>query len=1001
MNENGHPPHIKARKSGDLYFSPIWIVPILALLVSAWLIYKVVSESKIEISIRMPTAEGMVIGKTQIKMRGLHVGTVTAIDIAKDLSHVMVHAEVERAVEDYLTTETLWWVVKPQISLAGVSGLEAVLSGHYVAMEPSPRGYPITQFKIESQAPPMDENNPGLRVILESENLGSVSEGTQLYYRQIPIGKVLYYSLSDDTRSVQIFANIEDQYINLVNQSTVFWNSGGIRMSGSLSGFEVKTESLSALLAGGISLFTPEPGAELIPPQTRFPLYDNYEDAGVGIPVKVKFNSGYDLKSGITKVKYHGLDIGLLDSVAISAEGEGVVANINIDPGAEVLLNDETEFWLVKPNLQLSNLSNLDTLISGNYITLKAGMSETPQREFTALDTPPPPDFNEPGLHVLLQTEEMGSLSVGTPVNYKGVEVGRIVNISVDDLAMGIGVHVLIKPEYSQLVNASSEFTNTSGFEMSAGLGGIRIRSESFMTMVMGGINLNTPDPNGQAVEDGHRYQLISPKQSGAFKGQVKLHADSAAGLEAGFTALKYKGFTIGRVQAVEYNAKLDRVDITLGIDEKYRSLVKQDTVFWKVAPEITAEGAKGLDTLLQGVYLTLRPGNSSAEGTGSFELMNEQPRLSMDSPGLHLLLTAEKAGSLKAGQGVYHKGIKVGEVTYISLKAENAEAGIEVGVRIDPDYESLVAGHSQFFNASGISVRLGAGGAEVKTEGLSSILSGGIAFNTPDLKSNIEVQDGDRFKLHASESAIEREGFNILMRLSDETVVKAGAGITYKGLTIGEVQKVIVNPETDEVELLTTIQHAYRGKVTSGSRFWLAKTEFGLLRQKNLANLLSGPEIRLLSGEGAEQNEFVLSVTEPVLRSRPVGLDVTLVTNRLGSAKVGIPVLYRQIKVGEVIGYELSDNASEVLIYLSIYPEHEHLVRTNSVFWNASGIELDAGLFSGVNVRTDSIETIIGGGIALATPDEPGEQAQDGRRYRLEEEVDEDWLDWTPSLKK
>ncbi|NNJ71908.1 MAG: MCE family protein, partial [Enterobacterales bacterium] len=590
MNDKQPQPHVKAKKNVELSLSPIWFLPIIAVVISAWLLVKLTLESKVPITIQMTTAQGIVAGKTQVKFRGISAGNVTRIEVAESLGHVIVHAEIEPSLTEFLTTETKFWVVRAQISLAGVSGLDTVLSGDYIAFDPGKSGTSKRSFVALNSAPPIGEDDPGMRIMLTAENLGSISEGSQLYYRQIPIGEVRFYELSTDTRSVQISALINPEYVNLVNSSTVFWNSGGVRLSGSLSGFEVKTESLSAILAGGISLFTPDMQASAVASNQRFTLHEDYDDAGVGVPIKVAFTSGYDLQSGITKVKFHGIDVGHLDSInVIPDDDSGVIANVVIDPGAEPLLVEDTQFWLVKPNLSLRNLSNLETLISGNYITLKTGDSQISQRDFNALDKPPPPDFRDPGLHVFLKAKTMGSINIDTPVLYKGVEVGRVANIFIDDLTEGVGFHLHIRPEHGNLINSSSRFWDESGLDVSAGLGGLRIRSTSLMNIVRGGIAFETDDKEATIIEDGHEFSLLDSPLASESPLNVVIELPSGESLESGITPVKYKGMSIGVFKHFEYQHKDDRIFGHFELNNKYADLITSNTVFWLVTPRLDA----------------------------------------------------------------------------------------------------------------------------------------------------------------------------------------------------------------------------------------------------------------------------------------------------------------------------------------------------------------------------------------------------------------------------
>ncbi len=997
MTESINQPHVKARKTADLNFSPIWILPILALAITIWLIVRVTLDSKIPITIEMSTAEGIVVGKTQLKFRGIRAGVVSNIELTDDLTRVIIHADVDPSIESYLTTQTQFWVVRAQISLAGVSGLETVLGGDYIAFEPEDTGESTRHFIVLKSAPPVGEDDPGVRVTLKADKLGSVSAGTQLFYRQIPIGEVRYFKLSQDSKNVEINAIIDEQYANLVNESTVFWNSGGIQMKGSLSGFEIHTESLSAILAGGISLFTPDMDAKKLTDDIVYDLFEDYNSAGVGVPIEIHFASGYDLQSGITKVKFQGIEIGHLDSIRIATvDGRDVVATVIIDPGAEALLNTETEFWLVKPDLSLSSLSNLETLISGNYITLKVGAATDIAREYYALDGPPPPDFSEPGLHVFLKAKELGSITMGTAILFKGVEVGRIADLLIDDLSKGIGLHLQIKPEFSHLVNSSSRFWNISGIKLSAGLGGIKVQSESMLTVVKGGIAFDTPFKDATEIEDGYEFYLLDSQDGSASHMTLTLRMKTADYLDAGFTKLKYKGFEAGVLRRVTYDAKAQEVVAEIGIDPRYQEILRENSIFWLVKPQLKASKITGLDSLLGGAYFAVQSGEGKTQS--DFVLAVTAPALSWSTEGLHLSLTADTASSVQVASGVYYQDIEVGSVQSVQLNKSGT--GVDVQIHIVPQFVDRVKAHSRFYNVSGISVNASASGLKISTSSIDSILSGGIAFYNDELiKQSVSIENGESYKLYDSKESAQEHGFTVVLELLDDASVDVGTLISYKGIKIGEVIKTKLIQPSHAVELTASINNEMRNLIRVNSQFWLAKTKLGLLRQENLGSLLSGPQLQLIPGDGEHQNSFKVLTQQPVITGKQTGLNLILESPTLGSISNGVPVFYRQITVGEVIGYELSATSESVLIYININERHQTLVRDNSRFWNASGIDINVGLLSGVHIKSESIESILGGGIVFATPDNVGEQVSNTHQYRLHNEVDSDWLDWSPII--
>ena len=185
------------------------------------------------------------------------------------------------------------------------------------------------------------------------------------------------------------------------------------------------------------------------------------------------------------------------------------------------------------------------------------------------------------------------------------------------------------------------------------------------------------------------------------------------------------------------------------------------------------------------------------------------------------------------------------------------------------------------------------------------------------------------------------------------------------------------------------------------GSLFWVVKPELGLASTKNIETLVTGQYIAVRPGGGSKQNSFV-GLDQPPLydRSKP-GRNLILTSKSLGSIKKGVKVLYRQIPVGEVTGYELANTADHVRIYINVLPYYVPLLRESTKFWNASGVAVNISPFSGASIRTNSFESLIEGGIAFATPNNPdmGAHASEDGIYQLHDKAEPAWLIWSPNI--
>jgi paraquat-inducible protein B len=188
-----------------------------------------------------------------------------------------------------------------------------------------------------------------------------------------------------------------------------------------------------------------------------------------------------------------------------------------------------------------------------------------------------------------------------------------------------------------------------------------------------------------------------------------------------------------------------------------------------------------------------------------------------------------------------------------------------------------------------------------------------------------------------------------------------------------------------------------------AGSQFWVVRPQLGLLRTANLETLVSGQYLEVLpaSKPGAAQTRFTALAEAPDSAAREEGLRITLSAPRRGSIKPGVIISYREVPVGKVLSFELGKTADRVFIHALIEPRYAPLVHSGSRFWHTSGVGVDASLFNGVKVRTESLESLMEGGISFATPNETqmGNRALNGQTFALHDDAEDEWLTWAPKI--
>ena len=284
MSKSNDVPQLKGVPEADIRtqkrrISIVWLVPLVAVVIGGWLVYKAISEKGPTITITFKSADGLEAGKTKIKYKDVEVGRVDSIVLSKDLSHVIVKAEFVKGSKNYLSQNTRFWVVRARVAAGGVSGLGTLFSGAYIGIDPGKPGTPATHFEGLEIPPVVTTDLPGSHFVLRAASLGSLNVGAPVYFRRIEVGQVVSYQLDEDGQAVTVKVFVHDPHHQLVRKNTRFWNASGLDVAIGAEGIRVDTESFVTLMIGGIAFDTPanmEPG-EPAEENDVFDLYKNRE----------------------------------------------------------------------------------------------------------------------------------------------------------------------------------------------------------------------------------------------------------------------------------------------------------------------------------------------------------------------------------------------------------------------------------------------------------------------------------------------------------------------------------------------------------------------------------------------------------------------------------------------------------------------------------------------------------------------------------------------------
>ena len=313
----------------------VWLVPLVAVIIGVTLGARSILNRGPTITIYFHNAESIEANKTHIKYKDVDVGIVRRVKLTKDHREVEVTAEMRgnSGIENLLVTDTRFWVVRPRIGAAGVSGLGTLLSGAYIGMDAGRNATEKREFEGLDVQPAITADVPGRQFTLMADDLGSIDIGSPIYLRRVPVGQVLAYAMQPDGRHIKFTIFITAPYDRFVSAHSRFWHASGVDVDLGAQGLHVQTQSVVSVLAGGIAfqdLPDPDVAALATPPEAvegaQFTLYEQMADAlklpdSQGFDYRLLFASSVRGLAVGAPVEYRGLPIGEVTRIAVDGSG--------------------------------------------------------------------------------------------------------------------------------------------------------------------------------------------------------------------------------------------------------------------------------------------------------------------------------------------------------------------------------------------------------------------------------------------------------------------------------------------------------------------------------------------------------------------------------------------------------------------------------------------------------------------------------------------------------
>jgi len=278
-----------------------------------------------------------------------------------------------------------------------------------------------------------------------------------------------------------------------------------------------------------------------------------------GPTIQIHFETAEGLENGKTEVRYKDVVVGKVKTIALSEDDSGVVVTVDLEKSATRLAVDDTRFWVVRPRIGASGVSGISTLLSGAYIGVDAGQSADARRAFTGLEKPPAVTHDRKGRRYTLHAADAGSITIGAPVYYRRVPVGRVVDASFDGDGRRITMQIFVDAPYDHFVSANARFWNAGGVDLALSSSGLKLNTQSLATVLAGGIAFQSPDDtqDGDAAPENAEFTLFADQAAalapadGPAVEAVLVFPQSTRGLNPG-TSVDFLGVRIGTVKAVD-----------------------------------------------------------------------------------------------------------------------------------------------------------------------------------------------------------------------------------------------------------------------------------------------------------------------------------------------------------------------------------------------------------------------------------------------------------------
>ncbi len=835
----------------------------------------------------------------------------------------------------------------------------------------------------------------GTNIVVSFQNAEGLKKNvTPLEYKGIQLGKVTRISINKDLKSVDVNILVNsDAAAYVANTNSRFWiNRPRVTLT--------KVSGLNTLISGYKIELSPkklvkEEELDNFEEQLRFVGLDTKPDddlSGRGYYATLIVNDEVNLDVG-APIFYNNFQIGEVISKDL-IEDELLVKAYIFD-NYKHLVNKSSKFVLNEALKVNYGAAGLSVELGSVYSAIVGGVTVVTQDKNAELIKPGERYVLYSGQEEVknkqvfnLTIKELDGIDKGTSILYKGIKVGEIskINLQKEDLL----INAYLYEEYKYLLTENTQFLIQKPE--------VSLQNVKNLGNIIKGNYLSLIYKEGVFADS---FKILTKDEFGISKDDIilSLYTKNLNSIRK-TSKVYYKNIEVGRVIDYALTQDLDKIKIDVAISSQYKDILNDHILFYDMSSKLVQLKSLNLDINFSGIEPLLN---------GAIGIVGEKRTEKLKQREFKLYPSYKDVEKLKQ---IYNKGFELNasfnndfELTpNTAIVYKNQEIGFVKQVKFNDSRSSVtlviynkfkkyINKRSRFYKKGAVKFQATLGGILFEADNFTSLVEGALHLDT---KSPISYKTP---KIFASFDDMQKSSNSVTITFDDvEGLQTEFSFLTYKGVKIGKVTDIGLNSKNKVVVKAIIFDH-YAKFARQGTAFYLKKPEISLEKVENLnANMLP-VNIGVLKGSGKFKNKFVGYDSFDLITRSQRGIIFNVEDRLASNIGANSPIYYKNIQIGKVLKADLKRDGSSTMLSCLIFDKYRHLVRTNSKFYDISGLNVNVSVFGGIDVQANTMASLLKGGIMVVTPYKYKGRASTKTKFILHKDLDKNWKEISPSI--